>query len=231
MNTITYDLIFVSDNRLLAEAMGTALIAEGAISSYLHLRNGRGTKCAESVRENPAVIALDATAQTNCEELYSRIRRFAQELPTSRIVVIGDDRSADCLTGCIESGASAVVPICDSLSDLTATISALRDGHTRCSAAVIQAVLQRIRELSAAKLDEAGSDGPMLTEREVDILKLVEQGLLNKEIARRLGIAVSTVKNHLHAIFEKLGISGRRQAVRQGIALGILHCEREQFVA
>jgi len=66
---------------------------------------------------------------------------------------------------------------------------------------------------------------------EIEILKLVGHGMFNKEIANKLGIAVSTVKNHLHAIFEKLQVTRRRQAVLQGLALGVLTCEPKQEVA
>lgn len=54
---------------------------------------------------------------------------------------------------------------------------------------------------------------PVLTDREDQILKLVADGLTNKEIARHLVISESTVENHIHHIYAKLGISNRAQAV------------------
>ena len=61
-----------------------------------------------------------------------------------------------------------------------------------------------------------------LTPRELEILKLIEQGLSNKEIAQKLVISPQTVKRHASNIYSKLGISGRVKAVAQAKALGIL---------
>lgn len=63
---------------------------------------------------------------------------------------------------------------------------------------------------------------PSLTERELEILMLVEQSLVNKEIARALDISTDTVKWHLKNIYSKLGVSGRMQAVSQGKKMGVL---------
>jgi DNA-binding NarL/FixJ family response regulator len=56
------------------------------------------------------------------------------------------------------------------------------------------------------------ANGPQLTDRERDILALIRQGAPNKVIARRLGIAEKTVKNHLSSIFQTLGVTDRTQA-------------------
>ena len=72
-------------------------------------------------------------------------------------------------------------------------------------------LLRRLRELSAAV---AGPDPEArLTRREVEVLELIEEGLSNKLIARRLSIQEQTVKNHVHNILLKLGVSRRTEAV------------------
>jgi DNA-binding NarL/FixJ family response regulator len=62
---------------------------------------------------------------------------------------------------------------------------------------------------------------PLLTPREVEVLALVGQGMSNKAIARRLGISAHTVKYHLEAIFAKLGVRSRAEAVTRGLRLGV----------
>lgn len=62
---------------------------------------------------------------------------------------------------------------------------------------------------------------PLLTPREVEVLALVGQGMSNKAIARRLGISAHTVKYHLEAIFAKLGVRSRAEAVTRGLRLGL----------
>lgn len=64
--------------------------------------------------------------------------------------------------------------------------------------------------------------GPILTNREREILALLADGLANKQIAARLGISKNTVKTHLELIFDKLGVSSRAEAVATGVRRGLL---------
>lgn len=76
-------------------------------------------------------------------------------------------------------------------------------------------------EVMRAMTRSAGAEQqarPLLTEREQDIVRLVTQGFRNKEIADKLSIGEQTVKNHLHNIFDKLGVSDRLE-----LALYALH--------
>ena len=61
---------------------------------------------------------------------------------------------------------------------------------------------------------------PSLTDREQQVLKLIANGLTNREISYRLVISESTVQNHVHHIYEKLGISNRVQAATYVLQLG-----------
>ncbi len=63
---------------------------------------------------------------------------------------------------------------------------------------------------------------PLLTPREVEVLALVGEGMSNKTIARRLGISAHTVKYHLEAVFTKLGVRSRAEAVTRGLRRGLL---------
>jgi NarL family two-component system response regulator YdfI len=68
------------------------------------------------------------------------------------------------------------------------------------------------------------ADAPVeaLTPREHDVLELLADGLLNRDIAARLGISEHTVKFHLASIFGKLGVSTRTEAVQRGVRLGVI---------
>lgn len=64
--------------------------------------------------------------------------------------------------------------------------------------------------------------GPLLTPRENGILGLIGEGMSNKAIARRLGISAHTVKYHLEAVFSKLGVNSRAEALSQGLRRGLV---------
>lgn len=93
-------------------------------------------------------------------------------------------------------------------------------------------VLQSIRQVhagkrlmitdTAARTHEAVLQSA-LTPREIEVLKLISQGLSNKEIAHELGTAVGTAKIHVQNIIEKLGASDRTQAVTIAVQRGIVH--------
>lgn len=68
--------------------------------------------------------------------------------------------------------------------------------------------------------DGEGTAGGTLTEREQEVLQALSEGLSNRAIAERFGISRSTVKFHLHAVFEKLGVHGRAEAVTAGVRRG-----------
>jgi DNA-binding NarL/FixJ family response regulator len=88
-------------------------------------------------------------------------------------------------------------------------------------AAKVVAELTRLADRPAAPA--AASLAEPLTEREVEILRLMAEGASNKEIAARLFLAEGTVKNHVTNILAKLGVPGRLQAVNRARELGLLN--------
>lgn len=67
-----------------------------------------------------------------------------------------------------------------------------------------------------------GAVGTVLSNREREILALLADGLVNKQIAARLGISTNTVKTHLELLFDKLGVTTRAEAVATGVKRGLL---------
>jgi two-component system, NarL family, nitrate/nitrite response regulator NarL len=65
-------------------------------------------------------------------------------------------------------------------------------------------------------------DAPLLTPREIEVLAAIGDGLSNKEVARRLGISPHTVKFHVEALFDKLDVTSRAEAVHKGLKRGLI---------
>lgn len=100
--------------------------------------------------------------------------------------------------------------------ELVAAVVALHEGLLAVSPALMQPLL------GAAPAAEGEELAEELTEREQDVLQLLAQGLPNKQIAMQLHISEHTVKFHGSAIYAKLGVTNRTEAVRRGARLGLI---------
>jgi two-component system nitrate/nitrite response regulator NarL len=139
-----------------------------------------------------------------------------------KTIMIGvPDRDNDILA-CIErEGASGYLLMDASLDDLLTNIRAVMKGEALCSPRIAGLAFDRVSTL-ARQVDRVPTvNGNMLTRRETEIIKLIDDGLSNKEIAVRLHIEVSTVKNHVHNILDKLHLRNRYSAVKYAKAQGL----------
>jgi LuxR family transcriptional regulator, maltose regulon positive regulatory protein len=93
--------------------------------------------------------------------------------------------------------------------------------HTRNVLAALESVLAAMPGASAIETHQNSAEN-LLTERELDVMRLLERRLTNNEIGDELFISPITVKNHIAHITEKLGVSGRRAAVERAGELGLL---------
>jgi two-component system nitrate/nitrite response regulator NarL len=127
----------------------------------------------------------------------------------ARVVALG--LPTDDALAWIEAGASGVVPPDASLVDLIAALHKVAADELAAPPQVTAHLAKRVRTLSAA-YDEPRT-GERLTTRESEVLDLLSEGLSNKEIAQRLSIQLQTVKNHVHNVLAKLGVTRRSEAV------------------
>jgi two-component system, NarL family, nitrate/nitrite response regulator NarL len=150
------------------------------------------------------VILLDMRVDDGVEA----IRTLLASIPHVRVVAFGVMESEQDVVALAEAGVSGYVPHDASLTYLKEEIKSVADGRLLASPAVAAILLRRVRALA----NESRAGTPQLTAREREILALVEEGLSNKQIARRLSIEVQTVKNHVHNLLEELGLHTRAEA-------------------
>jgi DNA-binding NarL/FixJ family response regulator len=134
------------------------------------------------------------------------------------LVVMTDDPEAVQYLPRLSLRAWGLLPLDSSAEELTAAVRAVQEGLVACSPALLDAMLSDPRppdEESARGLEE-------LTEREVEVLILLGQGLANKQIASELEISEHTIKFHVSSIYGKLGANNRAEAVRLGARSGLI---------
>ena len=125
-------------------------------------------------------------------------------------MALGVSEAEDDILECAEAGIAAYVLREGSIEDLVETLEATVRGELCCTPKVAATLMRRLAALAATQ--PSALDATHLTSRELGILRLIERGLSNKEIAGRLFIEVSTVKNHVHHVLEKLQVRTRGEA-------------------
>lgn len=155
----------------------------------------------------PRVVLLDMSTRNSAMLL----RQALQLSPHVRVIVMGvseDDEPE--IVACAEAGVAGYHLRSDSLKDLLVLIRKVAAGESLCSPRVSAILLRRLSALASQRQPTAKE--LVLTSREIQILRLLEMGLSNRDIADQLCIAVHTVKNHVHSLLAKLGVSTRAQA-------------------
>jgi len=154
----------------------------------------------------PDVILVDVST----EYAVHIIPALVKACPTARLVALGAPEDDEGIVACAAAGVAGFVAREGTLCDVVATAKAVARGDPACPPRVTAALLRRIGA-SGRELNDR-LNWTRLTSRERQILSLIDDGLSNKEIAGRLFIEVSTVKNHVHNILAKLGARRRSEA-------------------
>jgi two-component system nitrate/nitrite response regulator NarL len=157
-------------------------------------------------RLDPDVVLVDVASAGSIAALAD----LATGLPGIRIVAMGILDDGEDVLACLEAGVSAYVSGDDDLPQVVETLRQTLRGHLSCSPAVTGAIFRRIAALAGQR--RAVPSPEPLTPREREIAGLLAEGLSNREISHKLFIEVSTVKNHVHSILDKLQLASRADA-------------------
>jgi two-component system, NarL family, nitrate/nitrite response regulator NarL len=160
---------------------------------------------AEVASCTPDVVLLDVGGDDRGGAIISLL----EALPAAKVIVCALPETEDDVIPCVEAGAAACLADETPFTELVATIEHVVSGESLASPRVTAMLLHRVASLSAARSSGAEEQ---LTLREREIVKLIDEGLSNKQIAERLYIEVPTVKNHVHNILEKLHVRRRYEA-------------------
>jgi DNA-binding NarL/FixJ family response regulator len=150
------------------------------------------------------------------------LRSLVEERGTGVIIMSEDDGPAGMLADLPLAGWGIVSPD-STAAELVSAVEAVAQGLVVLPLPMARRVLSR-RSLVQSVGGGQGGDGleEPLTEREMEVLELLSQGLSNKLIARELGISEHTVKFHVSSLYTKLGAASRTEAVHRGARLGLV---------
>ena len=210
----------IDDRRLFREAIASRLSVEEEIE--LAASTDRLRNLIEVARTRPVdVVLIDLSSGP--QRSVAIIWDIKSYLPDTRVIALGADGDQQTLLKCVEAGASGYIGTSTSYAGLLETIREVHAGRTPCSQALLLEVIQRISQLGEERANPQAPERAGLSAREIEIVKLIALGLINKQISQRLGIKLSTVKNHVHNILQKLQVSRRKDTVQRAYEMGILH--------
>jgi DNA-binding NarL/FixJ family response regulator len=202
--------LFRTGLRNLLEEQGVQIVGEAAT----------GAEAVRSVREiAPDIVVMDLNMPGMGG--VEATRHIAAIAPLTRVVVLTiSDEDADVLDA-IMAGACGYLLKDSSIHELLAGIEAASRGESLISPRIAAQVLQRVRATSAQP-EIADTIRSELSEREIEVLKLIANGKDNALIAAELHISPKTVKNHISNILMKLQIDNRIQAAVYAVRSGIV---------
>lgn len=201
-------VLLVDDHELFRAGLANLLALQKDVVMVGEAGGGmEGVALWESKRPDVGLVDL-AMEGIDGVETVRRIRRMQ---PDALVVMLTSSESAVDAARSFQAGAAAFVTKHLSPREIIDVIRRVCVGETR--------IQHGVREVAAA--------GPkLLSERELDVLRLMRQGLGNAEIGRELGITERTVKCHVTAILAKLAAHDRAGAVARGFDLGLLEIAR-----
>jgi DNA-binding NarL/FixJ family response regulator len=194
-------VFIISDVRLTRDGLALLLAQDRSISV---VGAASSTVTVEQVAElHPEIGLLDATLAS----MRDCARRLSDAAQGIKIVAFALSEADQELIVCAEAGVSAFVGRDESSQDLLRAIHQVWRGEFSISPRRASLLLGRIAELAQSRVCPPDN----LTPREREVVRLIERGLSNKEIARKLSIETATIKNHVHNILEKMQLRSRGQ--------------------
>jgi DNA-binding NarL/FixJ family response regulator len=156
--------------------------------------------------EEPDVVLMDINLPgMSGIECVSRLK---ERMPRTQVLMLTTYEESDLIFDSLRRGASGYLLKNMPPSELIQAVEQVHAGGAPMSMQIARKVVNHFQQIR-----EPGSDVERLTKREHEILALLAKGYLYKEIADQLGITLSTVRAHLHTIYEKLHVQSRTEAV------------------
>ncbi|MGH9587978.1 MAG: LuxR C-terminal-related transcriptional regulator [Acidobacteriaceae bacterium] len=164
-------------------------------------------------RDKPDVLLLGAKSREFTFIGLPMLRRIRNDHPAVRSIVLLEDSSHNLIAELFRAGVKGVFNRAEyDLQRLCRCIFCVSTGQIWANSEQLGFVLDAFAETASLKIYSANGE-ELLTRREKDVVRLVAEGLGNREIAQQLGLSSHTVKNYLFNVFDKLGISSRAELV------------------
>ena len=207
-------VLIVDDQTLFRMGLARLLEEDSRVEVVGQAVDGREA-VKQAAKLKPDVILMDLK-MPNLDGIEAT-RQIIEADPAVKVVVLTTFETDSQVIQALKAGASGYVLKDSSAQAIVSSIVAVMSGERVMASAVANRVLEMLTGTTTPKEFYDG-----LTTREIEILKLLANGMANKQIAYRLKISEKTVRNHVSNTYEKLGIYDRSQAVLYAVKKGLV---------
>jgi two-component system NarL family response regulator len=193
---------------------GLEMVLQGEADIELVGQASDGTEAVEKAAESlPDIVLMDIRMPRS--NGIEACRAMKEAAPSAKIVILTISDEEEDLFEAIRAGASGYLLKDIPLDEVADTVRAVHGGQSLINPSMAGKLLTEFAALARRDDEERAQElpAPRLTEREMQVLKLVARGMNNRDIAKELFISENTVKNHVRNILEKLQIHSRMEAV------------------
>jgi len=216
-------LAVLDSHRLFRECLAAAL-REDAGFARVEVADADLSALARLGAADPADVLLLGWGEAG--KVHALLREARRRWPEGKILVLGAEDGQEEALALLREGARGYLFRDQSLGELRDAILEVAAGATVCTPRIAHLLFSRLAELGRERRRDERLDFLELTARELEILRLIAEGMKNQEIARQLYLSVHTVKNHVHNILERLGVKSRWSAVSHACDKGWLQPKR-----
>ena len=210
----TIRVLVVDDHAIVRKGICALLATEPGIQVVGEAKEGQEA-VSKTARLRPEVVLMDLV-MPGMDGLEA-IRRILADQPEVRILVLTSFAGDDKIFAAIRAGALGYLLKDSGPEELILAIKQVHSGQSSLHPAIARRLLQEL-----SHNPDRAAKAEALTERELEVLRLVAKGLSNDEIARSLSISEATVRTHVSNILAKLSLDSRTQAalyaLREGLA-------------
>jgi two-component system nitrate/nitrite response regulator NarL len=209
-------LLLVDDHPIVLDGIKSHLCAQPEFEVVGDAANGQ-----EALRKAkltlPDVVLMDISMpHMNGLEAMANLRK---QVPNAKVLILTMHDSKEYIAQVVRSGARGYLLKDSAPAELVGAIKAVHGGEVYFSPSVSKVLIEEMADGNKRSLD--GPAPPPLTDREREVLSLIAEGLLNKQIADRLGIGVRTIETHRERIMRKLDIHTVAGLTKYAIARGM----------
>jgi DNA-binding NarL/FixJ family response regulator len=208
-------ILVVDDHPVVREGLAAMLVTQPDMQVVAEADTG-GKAVSLTKVHRPDVILMDL--QLPDMDGSEAIAQIKADWPEARFLVLTSYDTDDRVLRAIRAGAQGYLLKGVPKDELFQAVRAICQGNSLLGPGIAPQLLQVYRPTGPAQ-----PDVDRLSQRELEILRLVADGARNKEIAAQLDISERTVKFHINSIFQKLGASSRTEAVKLAAQHGLIH--------